>query len=271
MNLDREQKNDNMVRSIAQRIAVLMTASTNLYHWFKPPKNHLEQSRVMARTINVLQSAFFNPGKLLKSLQHRTSRKVRSERRHAMLLLMQTMLYYCDHESLRVGRRITNKWKNISLYRLAHYAGLTLSRAKRAFRDLIKKGYIITRKESKNCYEPTLKEITLKFFQELGMLQDIQRLKNFRNERRIAKEKKEEKKHAKGMSSIVKQLISLPKSLIKKTPLAAPQHPVVSVLSRDEMKALLIESEKLHQQDPLNSRLYYFDILKKELLRRKGI
>lgn len=67
-----------------------------------------------------------------------SSRQQRSERRIACVQLMRALLKFCDLATLRVAVPGQNGWIDFTLPYLAEQAGLSLRRAERAMRDLIK-------------------------------------------------------------------------------------------------------------------------------------
>lgn len=72
------------------------------------------------------------------NLANGSRRQQRSCRREACMQLLSCMLKFCDLVTLKVGVPAKEGFVNLSLALLAKHAGLSLSRAERAFRDLRK-------------------------------------------------------------------------------------------------------------------------------------
>lgn len=151
--------------------------------FFKIPVNHKPRAKIIQEAIERLKSAYFKPKKNLTTLQvhvETTGNQVKSQRRNAAIAILQVMLYYLDDATGRVGRRLeSGGYNDLSISKLASYAGLRLKRAKRALAHIIKAGYIrVTRQyiraENGDIFaKPSIREVTPKLFIELDVKGDL--------------------------------------------------------------------------------------------------
>lgn len=130
------------------------------------------------------------PRRLLRALNFwknpKIPRQQRKERRLAIHALLTAMLELMDYATGEVALYYTyGGQKRFTLEELAEKAALTLSRVKRAFRDLVRAGYIDRKilcytKDGKIRAQACFKRFTRKFWQELGIsLRSIAKMKEY--------------------------------------------------------------------------------------------
>lgn len=254
---------------------------TACLQWFSAPDHHKPMAHLPVRALECLKGAYNEPRITLKGLQFRIKRQIRSERRKSMLILLQTMLYYSDHETFKVGRYINGKWESLSLERLARYARMSYTRAKRAFNDLVKQAYISSelcweRKKGKIINLPSVKRLTMRLFKELNLYDQMDKLRLYKLDRRLKKEKKEEIKSSRvqmGILSEIMRPVAQPARRMARTALVIAKPKAVAPrveLTATEKQFVTKEALRLYELDKTKGLLEYGQRLKNEILARRG-
>lgn len=127
--------------------------------------------------IEKVQKFFAKPSLLpMLNAVNGSTRQMRSERREGCILMLESMLYHMDITSLRVGYIIeeTNEFVYRKLEFLAEKAGITLSRAERAIKDLKESGILSMKRtweeneDGSYTGKPSTKQIAKEFLNYLG-------------------------------------------------------------------------------------------------------
>ena len=198
---------------------------------FVIPSNHKPRAKVVQETDKKLALAYRTPKLSLKTLQFHdsTGHRVRSQRREAAIALLQVMNYYQDDATGRIGRLNNDgTFNDLSLKKLAKYAGLLLKRAKRAMRDIVRSGYLKVIRQfnmddvtGKVTGLPSIRSFLPKFFIDLDVKGKI--WAKWFNQRGWAKERTEKKlnkvdrKKSRAMMALIKGTIEQMGSAVKKT------------------------------------------------------
>ncbi len=134
---------------------------------FYPAHINIEKfPKIIQRTHNLLELAYYDPRKLWKSLNFLKNKKKRSERREGFIIVAQ---YLNTHNNLK-DFTVKSPARDI-----AYYTGLSLSRVKQALKDLITAGYIKTTSFIKHRFKgawygiTAIRQLTDKFYLELGI------------------------------------------------------------------------------------------------------
>ncbi|MDD2759600.1 MAG: replication protein RepA [Methylomonas sp.] len=112
--------------------------------WFEPPKQHT-RPKLIEKVIAEIRRYYSDPASSIPSLNlaNGSDRQQRSERREACLAVLGCLLHYLDLATLRVGIPQNDaSFQGITMSFIAGKAGLSLKRAERAIRDLVKAGLI---------------------------------------------------------------------------------------------------------------------------------
>lgn len=151
------------------------------------PPQHGTRPPVLIKLTGLLERFYSHPRRNLVTLAFRLGmRCMRTERREACIQLLGAMLHYLHLPSMRVCIPIhDDRYMGIEMVWLAAVAGLSLSRADRAMRDLKRAGivgvYRICEKEKDQYWgKPAIRTINLGLFEVFGLGKQLTR------ERRIA-------------------------------------------------------------------------------------
>lgn len=112
--------------------------------WFAPPKQHT-RPKIIEKAIQEIKRYYSDPASTIPSLNlaNGSDRQQRSERREACLSVLACLLHYLDLATLRVGiPQNDTSFQGISMPFIADKASLSLKRAERAVRDLVRAGLI---------------------------------------------------------------------------------------------------------------------------------
>lgn len=132
---------------------------------------------ILSLLINCIRDYYHDGPKLIPSLDRAngSNRKQRSCRREACVQLLSAMVKFCDLVTLKVGIPTKDGFKNLSLETLAKHAGLSISRAERAFADIKKAGLFsstpVCEEKDDGCYRglPSVKTISKEVFAIFGL------------------------------------------------------------------------------------------------------
>jgi hypothetical protein len=246
--------------------------TASLLQWFSIPSHHKKRPYQITTALDRLKSAYNNPLKSLKALQFHIKRQVRSTRRKTMLDTLRYMIYSMDDETLRIGRHLDNgKWKDKTLDEIALSINASLIAVKRAIGDLISKGYITSQKAFEERLDgeiralPSIRYLTPKIFLELGIeWKKMFNLKQYKAEKRRAKEKKEERKLSNSMKDLMSNIINTTKSGLKTFAKPNKSNPLeAQSISPEEKRNLIHRAFDMYQADPSRTPSEYF----KELLQ----
>lgn len=248
--------------------------------FFKMPGNHKPRAKIIQEAITRLMDAYFKPKKQLTALQmhtQTTGNQVKSQRRNAAIAILQAMLYYIDDATGRVGRRVDNGgFNDLSIRKLADYAGLRLKRAKRAMADIVKAGYIkVTRQyiraENGDIFAlPSIREVTPKLFVELDIKGDLWTKwfsnKIWKKEQLEKKGIKTDKRKARAMMGLINEGLSRTgkkamngfKGIVKRV----TGEKAVDVSREKDLIASALEMHKLDPSKPLSEYLKELRILR---------
>jgi hypothetical protein len=180
---------------------------------FDRPSEHKKRYQAIEECIEKLNQALETPRQILKNLFY-PQKKKRSQRREAIVRVLQVMLHYMDMESFQVGF-LNDKLEFIrfDLKKIAQYAKINFSRAKRAIKDIECAGYIKIQEQYETLADGSkralaaIKTFTRKFFREIG----IDHLKLF--QQREHKRKENEKKFLPRAKEMWNQLLAMGKGL----------------------------------------------------------
>jgi len=144
---------------------------------FNIPENHNKRPFILKRAYEQLEKYYLYPHQFLSSLNLNsagTYRQKRSERREAIKVVLEVIIYYLDLYSLRFGIFQQNsEFTNFSISFITHKSDLAESRVKRALTDLKNAGYLdITKQYSKDdrgsyIASGSIRKLNKKFFDEL--------------------------------------------------------------------------------------------------------
>jgi len=120
------------------------------------------------------------------NLANGSSRKMRSERREAVVRVSQTLIKFTELATLRVGQPTSQGFANYSYNVLVTHSGLSYSRVRRAMKDLQKAGFVSV----KRLYEidpddrsykgkPAVKCINVQLFEALGLGDALQTARDY--------------------------------------------------------------------------------------------
>ncbi|HJY22915.1 MAG TPA: hypothetical protein VJ279_08530 [Hanamia sp.] len=214
---------------------------------------------------------------------YQTGYRVKSQRREAILRLLQVMVYYMDDATGRVGRLLDNGlYEYYTMKKLAKFAGLKFKRAKRAMKAIVRAGYIkVTRQykmdEETGKYEGrgSRREFLPKFFIDLDISGDLWTKwfsqKNWKREREEKKRTKQDIRRAWSAIGFLKESIghSIDRAkkpikrivgIVKGIPLEDP-FPVKEAKIAHE-KNLIAKALNLFNLDPSKSVREYLQELK---------
>ncbi len=220
--------------------------------FFVRPVQHKPRPSILASAIDKLKDVYCRPKKFFGTLAtfHPDDRQKRSERREAVASVSQVLLHYLELSTLKVGFYVDpNKFIPLDLKYIAKKAGISLSRAKRAIRDLAKAGYIkLTRqfnKKDDGTFKglPSIREIAVQFFIDLGV--DMQKLFHSREWKR----KKEEKASAKVTQKVLGGLMRSVGAFAKRVTSSSVKRQNKPSIGQD----LISQALALHKANPERS------------------
>jgi hypothetical protein len=175
--------------------------------WFDPPPRHT-RPKIITKIITEVRQYYRNPASTIPSLNfaNGSDRQQRSERREACLSVLGCLLHYLDLATLRVGiPQNDSSFAGISMPFIAEKTGLTLKRAERAVRDLVRAGLItvhpLCEKISDAVYKgyAAIRTVSPKLFALFGL---AGRLRYERDKASARLKKKIRKEEAKGKAKI---------------------------------------------------------------------
>jgi hypothetical protein len=175
--------------------------------WFDPPLRHT-RPKIITKIISEIRRYYCDPASTIPSLNlaNGSDRQQRSERREACLSVLGCLLHYLDLATLRVGIPQTDSsFQGISMPFIAEKSGLTLKRAERATRDLVRAGLItvhpLCEKISDTVYKgyAAIRTISSKLFALFGL---SGRLRYERERASDRLKKRVRKEEAKGKAKI---------------------------------------------------------------------
>lgn len=164
--------------------------------FYVPPMNHKNRPVVIKEAINALKQTYKH-AKLLPDLFYR-KQKVHSQRREAIIRVLQVMLHYMDLETLEVGFfNSAGEFIRLDTAKIAQYADLSLIRTNRAISDITRAGYLTSIRQYKTTIDghkigiTSIRTISRKLFTALkidhfSLFYAIER-KRKRNEKILAK------------------------------------------------------------------------------------
>lgn len=159
--------------------------------WYAIPLHHKKRSHFPLKVMARLKDAYFYPKAVLCDLQnHSPTRQRRSERRNILLDILEVMVYHMDDMSFRVGRPLGNTFHYLSLQQIADKLDAPLNRIKRAFKILVRLGYVVTEPSRFQFREghykaiSAVKKLTPKLFKALGFAwSSIELLRSYYNKK----------------------------------------------------------------------------------------
>lgn len=188
---------------------------------FVIPSNHKPRAKIVQETDKRLAAAYTKPKGSLRSLQFHdeSGHRVKSQRREAAIALLQVMNYYQDDSTGRIGRLQDNGgFRDLTLKKLAQYAGLKLRRAIRAMKDIVRSGYLKVIKQfirNPDTGEvkglPSIRSFLPKFFTDLDVAGSLWTKwftqRGWANERAAKKISKQDRKKSRAMLGLLKETI----------------------------------------------------------------
>lgn len=193
----------------------------NVPKLFIIPSEHKPRAKVVQETHKLLNKAYSVPKHSLRTLQFHdeSGRRVRSQRREAAIALLQVMNYYQDDATGRIGRQLNDgTFRDMTIKKMADYAGLALRRAKRAMEDIVRSGYLAVTRQFVRVLEtgevkalPSIRSFLPKFFTDLEVKGSMWvkwfSQRGWAKERADKKVNKSERKKARAMMGLVKETI----------------------------------------------------------------
>lgn len=220
---------------------------STLPRFYMQPSSHKKRPFILIDAIEKLEKIYFKPKDFFRKFSLPKNRLKRSERREAIICLLQFMVHYAELHTLRVVKNDVT-FDNFSLQEICKNTLLSFSRIKRAIADLVKVGYIKLIKQFKkedgtHKGRPSIREILPLFFIDLGI--DMSQL----NFSRAWKQKKIDKNLSKKNLSFLSQLIKT--ITFKKT--------------RIPLQSQISNALSLYRSNPSKSPSHYF----KQLTQKK--
>lgn len=112
--------------------------------------HHKPKSRFFQMALFRLKRSYWKPYEFLVHLLllNPSYRQKNSQRREAICLVLQLLVYYTDAESMevKIPRKGRAGWMGLSMEKIAKMSGLTIGRVKNAFSDLKQAGYLVVGK-----------------------------------------------------------------------------------------------------------------------------
>jgi hypothetical protein len=164
--------------------------------FYTPPAHHRKRPDIITQLLKAIQNTY-RKSKLLAKLFYR-KQKVHSQRREAIIRVLQVMFQYMDLETLEVGfYNEIGDFIRLDITKIASYANVSLIRAKRALGDITAAGYLTTIRQYKKTDDgqkigvTAIRKISHQLFSDLGIdhfaFFTAQEWKRKRNEKKIAK------------------------------------------------------------------------------------
>lgn len=182
--------------------------------WFEPPPQHT-RPKIIEKIIGEIRRYYREPASSIPSLNlaNGSDRQQRSERREACLSVLGCLLHYLDLTTLRVGiPQNDTSFSGISMPFIAEKTGLSLKRAERAIRDLVRAGLItvhpLCEKISDTVYKgyAAIRTISAKLFTIFGMGGRLR----YERERASARQKKRSRKDEAKNKAKIELLVGTP-------------------------------------------------------------
>lgn len=190
-------------------------------------------------------------------------RQKRSERLEAIISVSQVLVHYLEAWTLRAGYfKDDGEFTDYTISFIAKQAGIAVTRARRALRDIVRVGYLNVKHRCAKLVDGTFKgyasarTLSIRFFADLGI--DYQKLRALQEWKRKRNEKRFEKA-SKG-NYFVGGLINVNK---KKKPAHQEKQPR---LNERQEKALVVEALRIHKLSPQISLSEIYKRLKERLL-----
>lgn len=183
-----------------QNIFTLHTeCNQNALKVYAPPSHHKKRPSIIEDAKTALEKSY-KKAKLLAKLFYR-KQKVHSQRREAIIRVLQVMLHYMDLETQEVGfYNDLGDFIRLDTAKIAQYANVSLIRANRVIRDIRDAGYLSTIRQYQETDEgrkmgmPAIRKISQSLFRDLkidhlSLFRAIE-WKRKRNEKKLAKKNK---------------------------------------------------------------------------------
>jgi hypothetical protein len=119
---------------------------------FIPPGEHKTRPKILVRLMTAIESYYHSPAKVIPSLNfcNGSSRRQRSERREACLILLAAIIHYTDLATLKVGvPSVAGSFANLTTKKLSEVTAMGLRRTQRALLDLSRAGLLSIQRVSK--------------------------------------------------------------------------------------------------------------------------
>lgn len=120
--------------------------------FFAPPTEHKTRPKILVRLMTAIESYYQSPGKVIPALNfcNGSSRRQRSERREACLVLLAAIIHYTDLVTLKVGVPLmAGGFVNLTTQKLSEVTAMGLRRTQRALLDLSRAGLLSIQRVSK--------------------------------------------------------------------------------------------------------------------------
>lgn len=187
--------------------------------FFTPPAHHKKRPSVIEQAKRSLENAYNRSKKILSKMFY-VERQKRSERREAIVCVLQVILHYLDLDTLEVGFHDNRgTFIRLDVNYIAKQANITPQRVKRALRDIATAGYIETVKQYKRDEDgryiglPAIRRISPSLFIDLGI--DHQQFFSSREYKRKREEKAASKRGKKMFRAIIGNALKKPKAIFK--------------------------------------------------------
>lgn len=194
-----------------------------------PPSHHVARPSIIEQAKSALAKAFFKPKKILSKLFYVKHYTKRSQRREAIILVLQVLLQFMDMDTLEIGWYTGDgAFIRLDVDYIAKQAKISLSRAKRALQAITKAGYLeSTRQYTRDDDErfvglTAIRKLTPLFFADLKVdhfqFFSAREWKRKRNEKKLLKyARKKFQSIIKSVTDLAKQASNKHSSLIRKT------------------------------------------------------
>ena len=120
--------------------------------FFAPPTEHKTRPKILVRLMTAIESYYQSPGRVIPALNfcNGSSRRQRSERREACLILLAAIIHYTDLGTLKVGvPTVSGGFVNLTTQKLSEVTAMGLRRTQRALLDLSRAGLLSIQRVSK--------------------------------------------------------------------------------------------------------------------------
>lgn len=197
-------------RAAKQPVPRKKNPGNNCFHkkndpdFWTPPKHCEARSILVEKIMEELEKVYFDPRHSFTEAQRRNDKQIRSELRQIIIEVLRLCVYYMDDETLRVGRKIKGYiWDDLSVKKIAKRLNVSFDRVKDALTHIYKCGYLFVKRQykttatGKKIWLPSMRVLTPKLFIDLKIkYEKIFKLKQYKEEQRIKKEMKAEKKES---------------------------------------------------------------------------